>query len=131
MNDPMNPSKRILVAEDNPALAAVVRFNLVNAGFDVTVARTGSKAWEELLHSSFDLVITDHQMPGMTGVELCRNIRGEDRLKDLPVIMLTAKSIELDKEFLEREYSVLAVFAKPFSPSAIVKVVDETLAFVR
>ena len=62
--------KRILVAEDDIAMGGVIRFNLQKAGFDVTLVRSGKAAWELLEQADFDLVVSDFQMPEMTGGEL-------------------------------------------------------------
>ena len=120
--------RKILVVEDNPALASVVRFNLTRAGFDVTVAKNGREAWDALsAGETFEMVVTDHQMPEMTGCELCIKIRQDEKLADLPVIMLTAKGLELELPRLRSELGVLEVFPKPFSPIQLVQTVDEFL----
>lgn len=119
----MNNQKQVLIAEDNPALAAVLKFNIELGGFQVTVARTGTDAYEVAQATDFDLIITDHQMPGMSGVQLCEKLRLLDQYKDTDVIMLTAKSLELDSERIINELGVRDIFSKPFSPTEIVKVV--------
>ncbi len=68
--------KRILVADDNAALALVVRFHLEQAGFQVTVARNGKEAWKLLQSQAFDLLVTDQQMPELSGCELCARCGG-------------------------------------------------------
>ncbi len=119
--------KRILVADDNPALSSVVRFNLQRAGFAVTVARNGLEAWNHLERNSFDMVVTDHQMPEMTGCELCERMRGDSRHAETPIIMLTAKGLELELPRLQEELGVVAVFPKPFSPVELVKAIADRL----
>lgn len=125
-----NEDKRILIAEDNAALASVVRFNLERAGFQVTVACNGRVAWEAVQDQEFDLVITDQQMPEMTGCEFCELFRGVDEFKDVPVIMLTAKGMELELPRLKQELGIAATFLKPFSPKEIVKAVEDQLEAV-
>ena len=119
---------RVLVAEDNPALAAVIRFNLEKAGIEVEVSLTGLAAWEALAESDFDLLLTDHQMPRMTGVELCKRIRGDERLRDLPVVFCTAKGLEIDDDSLMAELGVLDVIHKPFSPAGLCRIVEDIVA---
>jgi two-component system, chemotaxis family, chemotaxis protein CheY len=123
-------TKHILVAEDNAALASVVRFNLERAGFRVTVANDGLQAWENLQHDTYDLLLTDQQMPEMTGCELCQTLRSVPDFADLPVILLTAKGMELELPRLRDELKITATFLKPFSPKEIVKAVEECLAAV-
>lgn len=123
-----NEGKRILVAEDNPALAQVVRFNLTQAGFQVTTAENGREALELLNGGCYDLVITDQQMPEMTGWDLCAEMRKAADHAQTPVIFLTAKSLELDMTRLKNEFGVVAAFAKPFSPRELVGAVEDYLA---
>lgn len=120
-----NSVKRsVLVVEDNPAMATLVRFNLTRAGYDVTVAGNGRQAWDHLEEQQFDVVVTDHQMPEMTGAELCQRIHESDRTSGLPVIMLTAKELELDPDFLMQGLGVRRVLGKPFSPAQLVEAVE-------
>ena len=123
-----NSDKHILVAEDNAALASVVRFNLERAGFRVTVANDGRQAWDNLQHETFDLLLTDQQMPEMSGCELCQALRSVPDLAELPVIMLTAKGMELELPRLRDELKITATFLKPFSPKEVVKAVELCLA---
>lgn len=109
-------ARRILVVEDNLALCGVVRFNLERAGFEVTQARNGREGWALLEHGEFDAVVTDFQMPEMDGGELCRLMRDHGRHQQTPVVLLTAKQLEIDLPKLQREFGVVEVFAKPFSP---------------
>lgn len=120
--------KHILVVEDNPAMAAVIRFNLQRSGFQVTVARDGREAWERARKHQFDLVLTDHQMPEMTGTELCRRLREDARYARTPVVLLTAKGLELELSRLHDELAVSATLAKPFSPARLVRTIKNCLA---
>ena len=117
---------RILIAEDDFALANVVRFNLEQAGFDVTWARNGQEAWRALQTARFDLMVSDHEMPHLTGVELCRQIRGAEDIAAMPVILLTAKSFEMDEQTLA-VLKLEALLPKPFSPRELVALVDRCL----
>ncbi|MCC7422137.1 MAG: response regulator [Planctomycetaceae bacterium] len=117
----------ILVAEDNLAMADVVRFNLRNAGFTVTVCRNGQDALGTLQQRSIDLLITDYQMPGLTGEEICRAMRQDVRLRHVPAILLSAKGLELDVDMLRNELGLQAVLFKPFSPRELTQLVRTTL----
>jgi len=120
-------SKRILVAEDNAALARVVQFNMERAGYDVTVAPNGQIALDHVTRQQFDLIITDQQMPVMTGIDLCEKARYVAGYASVPVILLTAKGLELDLPRLQEELGIAAVSAKPFSPLDLVQTVDSLL----
>jgi CheY-like chemotaxis protein len=111
--------KRVLVADDNPAMAKVIAFNLSAVGFETTVAKNGRMAWEMLEAEPFDLLITDYQMPEMDGRELVRTIRDCPRLRQLPVIMLTAKELELETSMASDELQLISILQKPFSPSEL------------
>jgi CheY-like chemotaxis protein len=120
-------AKKVLVAEDNPALAQVAAFNLERAGHDVVIARNGQEAWMILQEEPFDLVITDQQMPEMSGWELCEAIRASDDHCHTPVMFITAKGLELDRNRLQEELRVNCVFSKPYSPRELVNAVGEIL----
>ena len=120
--------KRALIVDDNTALARVTQFALDGAGLETTTASNGREALELALEGNFDIVVTDQQMPEMTGVELCQRLREEPRYAQCPIILLTAKGLELELPRLRKELGIDATFAKPFSPSAIVKTVNELLA---
>ena len=122
--------KHILVAEDNAALASVVKFNLERAGFRATIANNGRIAWEKINSEEFDMLVTDQQMPEMTGCELCALLRAEPEFANLPIIMLTAKGMELELPRLREELRITATFLKPFSPKEIVKAVEDCLVAV-
>ena len=122
--------KKILVAEDNLALAEVIRFNLEQAGFEVTVAHNGREAYDLSQNDQFDLVLTDHQMPELTGVELCQRLREDERYARTPVIMVTAKGLELDLARLQDELGVTVALAKPFSPIEMIRQIEDCLASV-
>ena len=114
---------RVLVAEDDPALRNVVRFHLERAGFQVIACRDGAEAWTALQQDPVDMVVTDMQMPNLTGRELCERIRSNAEYDHLPVLMLTAKGLELDADRLRAELGVVEVMFKPFSPKQLARAV--------
>ncbi|HET6881569.1 MAG TPA: response regulator [Pirellulales bacterium] len=118
---------RVLVVEDDPALRNVIRFNLQAAGFEVLAGRDGAQGWELAQREAVDMVVTDMQMPSMTGLELCQKLRGDVRFAQLPVLMLTAKGLELDHERLRAELGVVEVMFKPFSPKQLARAVAQHL----
>ena len=108
-------SPRILVVDDEPDLLELVRFNLSQAGFEVETAATGREALERLEASPPDLVILDLMLPDVSGNDICRQIRGDPALAELPIVMLTAKSEEVDR-VVGFELGADDYVAKPFSP---------------
>lgn len=119
---------RILVVEDNAALSGVVCFNLVRAGFEVTSVKNGRHALEMLQKDTFDLVLSDQQMPMMTGIQLCENIRQLPAYRRTPFILLTAKCMEINVAKLQQKPGVSAALPKPFSPSELINCIEECLA---
>ena len=124
-------SIRVLVVEDNSALANVLKFNLRRSGFNVTLARNGREGWDLLQSTPFDLIIADHQMPELSGIELCQMVRAHDQLKDMPFILVTAKQLELDTDWIQSELGISQTFSKPFSPAAIIEAVREKMSLAR
>jgi CheY-like chemotaxis protein len=117
----------ILLAEDNAALAKVVRYLLEVAGEQVTVAFDGCDAWDRSQQRAFDLVITDYHMPKMSGDDLCRNLRMTVEYQDTPIILMSVGRV-VPVESLTDELRLSAFFAKPFSPSQLVEKVQELLS---
>jgi two-component system phosphate regulon response regulator PhoB len=88
---------RILVVEDESAIAELVAINLRHSGFEVTIAETADAAQLEVDRVLPELVVLDWMLPGQSGVALARQWRGAARTKELPIIMLTARADEGDK----------------------------------
>ena len=123
-----NEKAKILVCEDNTALSGVVCFNLVRAGFQVTSVANGREALVTLQKESFDLVLSDQQMPMMTGIQLCESLRQLPAHRRTPFILLTAKCMEIDFIKLQKTLGISAALPKPFSPSELVNCIEDTLA---
>ena len=123
-----NAGYHILVAEDTSVLAIMLKRTLEGAGFAVTVAKNGREAWERAQEVQFDVIVTDQQMPEMSGTELCAKLRQLDRYAETPVIMVTAKAYELDTEKMHADLNIHPVFTKPFSPKKVLQVVEERVS---
>lgn len=87
---------RILVVDDEADVREVVQLNLAKEGFDVETAPDGESALKLLQEGTLEAAIVDVMMPGMDGLELCRAIRQDPRLRSLPVLILTARDSEMD-----------------------------------
>lgn len=88
---------RILVVEDESAIAELISINLRHAGHEVTIAATAEQAQREVDAMLPDLVVLDWMLPGQSGIAVARRWRGDERTRALPIIMLTARSEESDK----------------------------------
>jgi two-component system phosphate regulon response regulator PhoB len=105
---------KVLVVEDETDIRDLLTFNLRQQGYDVAAAESGGAALDELGPFSPDLVILDLMLPDMTGIEVCRRIRGRDRKPQPSVIMLTAKGEEIDR-VVGFEVGADDYVVKPFS----------------
>jgi len=91
------PERRILVVDDSITTRTLEESILASAGYRVAVAADGETAWDKLRHETFDLVISDVEMPGMDGFELTRRIKQDEHLGHLPVIIVTSLGSEDDR----------------------------------
>lgn len=114
MNSSTSP--RILIVEDEPAIADTLAFALQRDGFATTIHSLGRKGIEALATDRFALIILDVGLPDMTGFDVCREIR---RASEIPVIFLTARSDEVDR-IVGLELGADDYVAKPFSPREVV-----------
>ena len=89
--------EKILIVEDDPALLEVTAYNLQSAGYSVVTSLSGDEGLLLAKSESPDLILLDVMLPGLSGVEVCQRLRADSRTKNIPVIMLTAKSEEVDQ----------------------------------
>jgi len=109
---------RILVVEDESAIAELVAINLRHAGFEVAIAADAEQAQAEVDAVVPDLVILDWMLPGQSGLQLARRWRGQARTRALPVIMLTARVLDADK-VTGLDAGADDYLTKPFSPTEL------------
>ncbi|MEQ1929118.1 MAG: phosphate regulon transcriptional regulator PhoB [Parvularculaceae bacterium] len=88
---------RVLVVEDEEALATLLDYNLKREGFEVEIAGDGEEALLRIEECAPDIVILDWMLPKISGIEVCRRLRAESGTRNLPVVMLTARSEEADR----------------------------------
>ncbi|MFC3627479.1 phosphate regulon transcriptional regulator PhoB [Vogesella amnigena] len=105
----------ILLVEDEPAIQELIAFNLVQAGHHVLRASTAEVALTLVKNALPDLVLLDWMLPGASGVEIARKLRADERTRQIPIIMLTARSDEQDK-VQGLEAGADDYITKPFSP---------------
>src|ERR1043166_8438976 len=91
------PAGRVLVVEDDPHICELVLLHLKLEGLSTFAAGDGTEGLNKARHEPFDLVILDVMLPGLDGITVCRAIRREPHLKDVPILMLTARREESDK----------------------------------
>lgn len=111
--------KRILVVDDEEHIVELIKFNLEKNGYKVITADNGRDALAIAKEQQPDLVLLDLMLPGMDGLEVCKEIRKETSISNMPIIMITAKGEELDK-ILGLELGADDYITKPFSVRELV-----------
>ncbi len=117
---------KVLVVDDEIHIIHVVAIKLRNNGYDVISADNGAQAFELACEEKPDIVITDFQMPIMTGLELVQKLRQNEATKDIPVILLTARNFAIQKEQQE-QLQISGCLSKPFSPKELLANVKDIL----
>ena len=115
----MSAAGHVLAVEDNPAFLGVIAWSLRRAGLEVTTAENGLEAWKYLQENDVDLVVTDFNMPEMTGGDLCAKMREDPRHRGTPVILMTALAAECEREHCVESLEFAAIITKPFSPRGV------------
>jgi two-component system sensor histidine kinase ChiS len=119
--------EKILVADDSPAVRHLIADSLLRQGFSVTTAEDGAEALDKAREERFDMLVTDYDMPRMTGFELVHALKRDPKLRDLPAMMLTARNTKRDQAQM-RAAGLTSYLVKPFSVDKCVAMVERVLA---
>jgi len=119
-------ASKVLVADDEIHIIHVVAIKLRNNGYEVIAANNGAEAYDLACREKPDIVVTDYQMPVMTGIELIGKLREDERTKEIPVVLLTARSFAVSQEQQE-SLGVASCLSKPFSPKELLKTIQDIL----
>ena len=117
---------KVLVVDDEIHIVQVVAIKLRNNGFDVITCENGAQALKIASKEKPNVIVTDFQMPVMTGLELVENLRKQPDTAKIPVIMLTARGFAIEDRQKE-ELNISACLSKPFSPRELLQSVEEVL----
>ena len=120
----------ILIADDEPNQLELMSFNLSNAGYSIIKATNGKEAIELIENHSPDLIILDWMMPKMSGIDVCRTLRSRPETKQIPIIILSARSEDSDKS-LGLDTGADDYISKPFSPKELISRVKTLLRRAR
>jgi Response regulators consisting of a CheY-like receiver domain and a winged-helix DNA-binding domain len=115
----MNPKGKILIADDEPDIVEIIRYNLVKEGYEVVTAANGDEAIQKARLSQPHLIILDIMMPRKTGVEVCEILRSQQAFKDTVIVFLTALSDEVS-HIKGLETGADDYISKPVSPKILV-----------
>jgi len=118
--------KKVLIVDDEIHIVYVVAIKLRNNDYDVISAENGAEAFELACSEKPDIIVTDFQMPVMTGLELVEKIRQCEQTKDIPVIMLTARSFAIEDQQKE-DLQISQCLSKPFSPKELLENIEDIL----
>ncbi|MDP1863635.1 MAG: phosphate regulon transcriptional regulator PhoB [Thiobacillus sp.] len=116
----------ILLVEDETGIQELLKFNLTKAGHQVSVSGDAEHALQFLKNTLPDVILLDWMLPGMSGVDLCKRLRSDERYQPVPIIMLTARGEERDK-VLGLDSGADDYMTKPFSPRELVSRIKAVL----
>ncbi|KAA0686512.1 response regulator transcription factor [Azospirillum brasilense] len=116
----------ILVADDEPSIVLSLQVLLQKAGFAVRIARNGEEALESVAESTPDLILLDAMMPRRDGFDVCQSLRADPAYQSLPIIMLTAKSRDVERQ-KGMALGATDYITKPFSTRDLVTTVRKYL----
>jgi len=118
--------KKVLVVDDEIHIVHVVAIKLRNNDYEVITAENGAEAFKLACEVNPDIVVTDFQMPVMTGLELVGKLRQTEETKNTPVIMLTARNFAIEDEQKEK-LQISECLSKPFSPKDLLRSIEDIL----
>jgi DNA-binding response OmpR family regulator len=125
--NPNNQDKRIVVIEDDPEMIELVKLILAKDGFKVTGAGNGREGLETIQEVVPQVVLLDLMMPDMDGWEVYQSMKANDTMKNIPVIIITAKAQSIDKVLGLHIAKVDDYITKPFSPTELLNSVRKVL----
>lgn len=119
--------RKLLIADDEAGIRSLVRMTLESDAYEIIEAADGAEALELARKHHPDLLLLDVMMPGITGLEVCRTLKGDPDTAGITIVMLTARAQDSDRE-AGRAAGAESYFTKPFSPVALLRKVDEIFA---
>ena len=119
--------KTVLVVDDEPHIRYMLDYKLGRAGFTVLTASDGGQAYDLACEHRPDVVVTDFQMPGGDGLELCKRLNANTATASIPVLMLTARGYKVPASDLQQT-NIRGLMDKPFSPKDLLARIKELLA---
>lgn len=115
----------VLIAEDNPGLARVLSFRFESSGFTTVTCFDGGQAWQAFNEQPVAAVVSDHEMPVMTGVKLIQRIKNVDPA--VPCFLVTGRDLELSRDQAVMELGVCEVFGKPINAVMLMSAVSNAI----
>lgn len=122
----MEDNRTVLVVDDEIHIQTVVAIKLRNNGFNVITASDGQEGYEKALEHKPDLIVSDFQMPRLTGIEMVEKLRSEKDGAAIPVVMLTARGFAIENQQREN-LNIAECLSKPFSPKELLRTIEDVL----
>ena len=119
-------SPLVLVVDDESHILHVVSLKVKNAGYRIITAEDGEEGLASAIEHQPDLIITDYQMPYMTGLEMCIELKKHEQTREIPALMLTARGFSLPQDLVDQT-NITGVISKPFSPRDVLARVQELI----
>ncbi|MBP7088807.1 MAG: response regulator [Candidatus Omnitrophica bacterium] len=119
-------AKKILVVDDEPQLVELLKIRLEANDYEVLVASDGQEGLKMARNKKPDLIILDLMLPKIDGFTVCRMLKFDEKYKNIPIIMFTARAQETDKK-LGREVGANEYITKPFDPQVLLKKIEDLL----
>lgn len=118
--------KKILLVDDDPDILSMIKMRLMASGYEVITAEDGNTAYNKAKTESPDLIIQDLMLPDMDGYQVCRLLKFDQKYKHIPIIMLTARGQQEDKEW-GAKVGVDCYMTKPFEAKELLDKIKELL----
>ncbi len=126
-DQPAQQRRKVVCIEDEPAMIELVKLILENRGYEVMGAVGGKEGLELITQVHPDLVLLDLMMPDMNGWDVYQQMKADDKMKDIPVIIVTAKATNIDKVLGLHIAKVQDYITKPFSPAELLNSIHRVL----
>ena len=120
--------KKVMVVDDEIHIVHVVAIKLRNNGYDVISAGNGAEAYDLACEVKPDIIVTDFQMPVMTGMELVEKLRSNEETAAIPVVMLTARGFAVEEE-KRHQLRIAGFLSKPFSPRELLTIIEDIIHY--
>ena len=124
------PETKVLIIEDEDALSTILEYNLAKENFEVALATDGEEGLLKVEEFGPDIIILDWMLPKVSGIEVCRRIRSKPESRNIPIIMLTARSEEADR-IRGLETGADDYLTKPFSTAELIARLKAILRRIR
>jgi DNA-binding response OmpR family regulator len=118
---------KVLVVDDDPAIARLLELNLELDGHQVIIAADGASGIRSVAQDAPDVVVLDIMLPGMDGFEVCRRITSDPASSHLPVVLLSARAVPADRD-RGREVGAAGYVVKPFDPLGLTALLEDIVA---